>query len=77
MIEYNCRQAPTIIQVYAEAVFWCAQLFGSACEHAETILYSNKHAVTLLRHHYLGHRTYFDAFAKVLRYIARTSGAFL
>ena len=49
MIEYNCKQALTIVVSHADAVFWYAQLIISACEHAETILYSDQHTITLLR----------------------------
>ena len=49
MIEYNCRQAPTIVQALADALSWYAQLFVSACERAETIAYLDHHAVALLR----------------------------
>ena len=48
MIEYNQKQVLTIILTCAEAVSWCTQLVRSACEHADTILYSDQCAVTLL-----------------------------
>ena len=48
MIEYNRRQVPTIVQASAQAVSWCAQLFVSACEHADTIPYSDQHTATLI-----------------------------
>ena len=48
MIENHHRQAPTIIQACAEAGSWCAQLFISACERADTIPYSDQHTVALL-----------------------------
>ena len=37
-----------IVQVHTEAVSWCSQLLGSACERADIILYSDQHAVALL-----------------------------
>ena len=46
-IEYNRRQALMIILAHTEAVSWCIQLFVSACERADTILYSYQHAVSL------------------------------
>ena len=39
---------PTIIQVCAKVVSWYAQLFISACECADTILYLDQHMVALL-----------------------------
>ena len=77
MIEYNCRQAFTIILAHAEAVSWSTQLFVSACERADTILYSDQHAVALLvaSLSWLQH-IFFAAFAKVLQYIANTSDTF-
>ena len=37
-----------IVLAHAKAVSWCTQLVISACKHADTILYSEQHAVTLL-----------------------------
>ena len=48
MIKNYNRQALTIVQAHAKAVSWCAQLFISACERADIILYSDQHAITLL-----------------------------
>ena len=48
MIENHHRQALKIIQAHIEAVSWCPQLFVSACERADPILYSDQHTVALL-----------------------------
>ena len=47
-IEYNCRQAATIVQVHTEKVSCCSQLIIRACEWADTILYVDQQAVALL-----------------------------
>ena len=37
-----------ILQACAKVISWCAQLIVSACEHVDTIPYSDQHAVALL-----------------------------